>query len=85
VRQAWAVVDVRQAAAVQAYLRAGVLCDYQVNKHVIHRVFCRTCGVESFARGVGKDGGEMFAINVRCLDGVDIARLSPKPFDGRSL
>lgn len=61
------------------------LADYQFNKHVIHHVFCRTCGVESFARGKTKDGKDMFAINVRCLDGVDIAQLSPKPFDGRSL
>jgi hypothetical protein len=61
------------------------VCDYQFNKHVIHHLFCRTCGVESFARGKAKDGKDMFAINVRCLDGVDVAELSPKPFDGRSI
>ena len=32
-----------------------------------------------------KDGKDVFAINVRCLDGVDIAKLEPKPVDGRSL
>ena len=58
--------------------------DYQFNKHVIHHVFCRTCGVESFARGKAKDGTDMFAINVRCLDGVNIAKLSPSPFNGKS-
>jgi hypothetical protein len=41
--------------------------------------------VESFARGRSPDGSEMIAINVRCLDGIDIASLSPKPFDGRKL
>jgi hypothetical protein len=61
------------------------LADHQFNKHIIHHVFCRTCGVESFARGKAKDGSDMFAINVRCLDGIDIAKLNPKPFDGRSL
>ena len=61
------------------------LADYQFNKHAIHHVFCRTCGVESFARGKTKDGKDVFAINVRCLDGVDIAKLDPKPVDGRSL
>ena len=65
--------------------RLDALVDYQFNRHVIHHVFCRTCGVESFARGKGKDGRDVFAINVRCLDGVDIATLSPKPFDGRRL
>ena len=61
------------------------LAEYLFNKHVIHHLFCRTCGVESFARGVGSDQQEMYAINVRCLDGVDISTLDPKPFDGRSL
>lgn len=61
------------------------LADYQFNKHVIHHLFCRTCGVESFARGRTPDGKDMVAVNVRCLDGLDIATLTPKPFDGRSL
>jgi len=26
----------------------------------------------------------MRAVNVRCLDGVDVASLRPTPFDGRS-
>jgi hypothetical protein len=61
------------------------LKDYQFNKHIIHHLFCPACGVEPFARGKTKDGDDMIAVNVRCLDGVDIAALSPKPFDGRSL
>lgn len=64
---------------------AEELCDYQFNKHVIHHLFCPTCGVEAFARGKTRDGKDMIAINVRCLDGVDIATLNPEPFDGRSL
>ena len=59
--------------------------DYQFNKHMIHHQFCPTCGVESFARGNNPDGSEMIAINVRCLDGVDLSALKPKPFDGKSL
>lgn len=59
--------------------------DYQFNKHVLHHVFCRTCGVETFARGKAKDGKDMFAINVRCLDGVDTSKINPRPFDGASL
>ena len=38
----------------------------------------------SIALGETRDGKPMFAINVRCLDGVDVSKLSPKPFDGRS-
>ena len=60
------------------------LTDYQFNKHVIHHLFCRVCGIKSFARGVGRDGGATVAVNTRCLDGVDIARLNVTPFDGKS-
>ena len=60
------------------------LIDYQFNKHVIHHVFCKVCGIKSFARGVGPGGKEMAAINVRCLEGVDPNKLEVKHFDGRS-
>lgn len=63
----------------------GALTEYQFNMRKIHHYFCPSCGVESFARGSGKDGGEQIAINVRCLDGVDITTLKPTPFDGKSL
>ena len=58
---------------------------YLFNKMAIHHQFCTTCGVESFARGNNPDGSEMIAINVRCLDGVDIGALNPTLFDGKSL
>ena len=62
------------------------LQEYLFNKHAIRHQFCRTCGVEAFARGTAPGGkGPMVAINVRCLDGIDVAALQPKPFDGRSL
>lgn len=61
------------------------LSDYQFAKKRIHHQFCISCGVESFARGSMPDGTPMIAINVRCLDGVDLASLKPTPFDGRSL
>ncbi|ADO68420.1 GFA family protein [Stigmatella aurantiaca] len=59
--------------------------DYQFNKKVIHHLFCRTCGVESFASGTAPDGRQMYAINVRCLEGVDLAALRVTPVDGKSL
>ena len=61
------------------------LTDYQFNKKIIHHLFCSRCGVSSFARGLGPGGAEMVAINVRCLDDVDLGALEPTPFDGRSL
>jgi len=61
------------------------LQDYQFNKKAIHHLLCPDCGIESFARGKGPDGKEMVAINVRCLDGVDVGALQPVPFNGRDL
>jgi len=74
------------APAQNFTLKSGedALTDFQFNKHVIHHLFCKTCGIESFARGTGPDGTEMVAINARCLDGVDPASLNVVQFDGRS-
>lgn len=60
------------------------LTDYQFNKHAIHHLFCSTCGVTSFARGKDPKGNEMVAINARCLDDVDLDKLTIKKIDGRS-
>lgn len=61
------------------------LSDYQFNKHIIHHLFCKTCGIRSFAHGVGPDGNKSFAINARCLDDVDVSTLTPMHFDGKSM
>ena len=45
-------------------------------KKKIHHLFCRTCGVGSFSRGLAPNGDETFAINVNCLDDVDVASSS---------
>ena len=62
----------------------GATTDFQFNKHAIHHLFCATCGIESFARGKGPGGAEMAAVNVRCLDGVDLDSLDVKRVDGGS-
>ena len=58
---------------------------FAFNKHVIKHKFCKTCGIEPFALGVTpKTGAEMAAVNVRCIDGIDVSTLSIKNVDGRS-
>jgi hypothetical protein len=61
------------------------LTDYQFAKKKIHHLFCESCGVGSYSRGIAPNGEDTFAVNVRCLDGVDIAALKVTPFDGKSL
>jgi hypothetical protein len=60
------------------------LTDYQFNKHLIHHLFCSTCGTASFATGTDDKGNESIAINVRCLDDVDIDSLTIIKYDGKS-
>ena len=60
------------------------LINYQFNKKHIDHVFCKTCGIKSFARGKGRDGAEMIAVNLRCLDNVDLEKVPTKAVDGKS-
>ncbi len=61
------------------------LTDYQFNKEHIHHVFCNVCGIKPFAYGSDGEGNEMIAVNVRCLEGVNVHDLHPKQIDGRSM
>jgi len=58
---------------------------YTFNKHVIRHRFCPVCGIHTHGEGVDPKGNEMAAINVRCLEGVDLATIPVQAFDGRSL
>lgn len=71
--------------AAQFRLVAGdeALTDYQFNRKVIHHLFCRTCGIRSFARADAPDGRPMVAVNVRCLDDVDLDAIAVNRYDGR--
>jgi hypothetical protein len=60
------------------------LTEYRFNKGHINHHFCRTCGIKSFARGIGPQG-PMVAINTRCLEAIDLDTLNVQRFDGKSL
>ena len=60
------------------------LSTYTFNKHAIKHHFCPNCGCAPFGFGTNK-GAEMAALNVRCLEGVDLASVKRKLVDGRSL
>ena len=67
-------------------LRAGEdnLKEYLFNKHAIRHQCCIDCGVEVFANGKKPDGTDVVALNVSCIDGIDLAKLTMTPIDGRS-
>jgi hypothetical protein len=58
---------------------------YEFNKHVIRHHFCKTCGILPFALGTDPKGNEMAAINLRCIEGLDLDKVPVQHFDGRSL
>ena len=58
---------------------------YHFNKHHIDHNFCKTCGVQSFARGHDGNGNYMIAINLNCLEDLDSYKLEMKDFDGASI
>ncbi len=39
------------------------LTEYRFNRRVIQHLFCKVCGIKSFARGAGRDGPTV-AVNV---------------------
>ena len=59
------------------------LTTYTFNKHVIEHQFCSNCGCQPFSLGSKPDGSKMAAINVRCVDGVDLADLKRVPVNGK--
>lgn len=66
-------------------LVSGEPSTYTFNKHFIKHRFCAKCGIHPYAEAADRSGKPMAAINARCLEGVDLAALPVKHFDGRSL
>lgn len=58
------------------------LTSYTFNKRVIDHLFCATCGILPFAKGAMPDGTKMVALNLRCVDGLDLATLKMVEHDG---
>jgi hypothetical protein len=63
----------------------GSLGTYRFNKNVIEHRFCRTCSVHPFAEDAAPTGERSAYINIRCLEGLDLASVPIQEFDGRSM
>ena len=60
------------------------LATYTFNKHVVRHRFCPTCGIHPFGEGVDPDGTAMAAINLRCIEGIDLEAVPVTHYDGRA-
>jgi len=58
---------------------------YTFNKHVIKHRFCRVCGIHPYGEGTDPKGNSMAAINIRCLEGIDLAAIPTRNYDGRAV
>ena len=58
---------------------------YTFHKHVIQHRFCPVCGIHPYAEAKGQDGKPMAAINIRCLEDIDLDSVPVGHFDGRAL
>jgi hypothetical protein len=72
------------AARFELLSGAEALGDYQFGARKIHHHFCTTCGIRPFGKGQMPDGQPIVAVNVRCLEGVDLGSLHVTQVDGKS-
>jgi hypothetical protein len=56
---------------------------YTFNKHVIKHRFCPDCGIHPYAEGIDPKGNAMAAVNLRCIDGLELAAIPVQEFNGR--
>ena len=61
---------------------AEELSTYRFGTGTERHTFCRVCGVQPFY--APRSDPDKIDVNVRCLDGVDLAALEPHRFDGRN-
>lgn len=54
------------------------------NREFSRHLFCRHCGIHVFTRIIS-EGEPVMAVNLACLDGVDLASFTPREFDGATL
>jgi hypothetical protein len=59
-----------------------VLKSYFFNTHKIEHEFCTTCGTQAFAGGLAPDGKPMRAINLRCVENIDLDAIEVHHYDG---
>lgn len=71
-------------AALRLLTPESDTASYTFNQHVIQHRFCPSCGIHPYGEGQGPDGAAMAAINIRCIEGIDLAAVPVTHFDGRS-
>ena len=58
------------------------LAEYRFNTGTARHLFCRFCGIHAFY--VPRSDPDKIDVNLRCLEGVDLAAIETQSFDGRN-
>ena len=58
---------------------------YTFNKHRIKHRFCPECGIHTHGEGTDPKGNAIAAVNIRCIEGLDLAAIPVRHYDGRAL
>ena len=58
---------------------------YTFNKHAIKHRFCPVCGMHPYGEGTDPKGNAMAAINIRCIEGIDLSAIPVRHYDGRAV
>ena len=62
----------------------NAMSTYTFNKHVIKHHFCPDCGIHPFGEGTDPNGNVMAAINIRCIENIDLTTIPVQHYDGRA-
>jgi hypothetical protein len=72
-------------AAMKLLTPEDAASSYTFNKHVIQHRFCPVCGMHPYGEGSDPKGNAMAAINLRCLEDIDLESIPVQHYDGRAL
>lgn len=61
------------------------IASYTFNRHVIKHRFCPVCGIHTHGEGADPKGNAIAAVNIRCLEGIDLGAVPVQHYDGRSV
>jgi len=60
------------------------IATYLFNKHVIKHHFCPKCGIHPYGEANDPKGNAIAAINIRCIENIDLESIPLQHYDGRS-
>lgn len=63
----------------------SAMSTYTFNKHAIQHRFCPTCGMNPFSDGKDPKGNGVVAVNLRCIEDIDLTAIPVQHYDGRAL